>query len=207
MIAAIKNDSPLKDQFQVSMVIYILSLPDGTLYSGLSSIELANVLRGSTILEGRDVCLVNPKTMKLTEKAIDARSSTAGAITHDISIVTGDISGVASPGNVATIANAVSYDEADIAVTGSKDCSTNIGTYQDLDMLLFGMNHKQIDWVEAQQMMANGNQDDAVIIAYRALLHHSKVFKSDKLIKNEMEALSMWNRAERLGLSDQDLLV
>lgn len=54
-------------------------------------------------------------------------------------------------------------------------------------------------------MMANGtNQDDAIIIAYRALLLHPRVFKSDKLIKNEMEALSMWNRAERLGLSDQD---
>jgi hypothetical protein len=119
-IAAIEDDSPLKDQFCTGMVIDMLCLPDGTLYLGLLSIELANVLRGSAILEECNVYLVNPKTMKLTEKAIDARSSTAGAITHDIGIVTGDISGVATPGNAATtIANTVSYDAADIGVAGS----------------------------------------------------------------------------------------
>jgi hypothetical protein len=141
VIGVIKDDSPVKDQFCIGMVIDILSLPDGTHQSNLPMCsEVAQLL-----LEGRDVYLVNPKTMKLTEKAIDTRSSATGAITHDIGIVTGDVGGVASCGNAATIANTVSYDEADITFTGSKDCSTDIGTYQDLNALLFGMNQKQID--------------------------------------------------------------
>jgi hypothetical protein len=44
VIVAIEYDSPLKDQFCIGMVIDMLSLPDGTLYSGLLSIELVNVL-------------------------------------------------------------------------------------------------------------------------------------------------------------------
>jgi hypothetical protein len=81
------------------MVIDMLSLPDGTLYSGLLSIELVNVLRGSAILEGCNVYLVHSETMKLREKDIDVRSSAAGAIPHDTGLVIGDKSGVVvSPG-------------------------------------------------------------------------------------------------------------
>jgi hypothetical protein len=49
VIAALEDESPLKDQFCTGMVIDMLSLPDGTLYLGLSSIKLANVLQHNAI--------------------------------------------------------------------------------------------------------------------------------------------------------------
>lgn len=85
-IISIEDDSPLKAELRVGMAVDMLTLPDGSLYSGLSAPELANALRGSAIMQGRELYLVNPGTMKLSDKLIDPKSSSADAIIEDTGI-------------------------------------------------------------------------------------------------------------------------
>jgi hypothetical protein len=65
------------------MVVDKLTLPNGSTYTGLSATELVNVLKGSAILEDREVHLVNPDTMELSAKAVVQKSSTKGLFVED----------------------------------------------------------------------------------------------------------------------------
>ena len=67
-ISRIQDDSPLKAQFRVGMVVDRLTLPNGSSYSGLSATELVNVLKDSAILEDREVHLVIPDTAERSAK-------------------------------------------------------------------------------------------------------------------------------------------
>ena len=82
-ISRIQDNSPVKAQFRVGMVVDRLTLPNGSSYSGLSATELVNVLKGSAILEDREVHLVNPDTMDLSAKAVVQKSSAAGLFVED----------------------------------------------------------------------------------------------------------------------------
>jgi TPR repeat protein len=77
----------------------------------------------------------------------------------------------------------------------------NATTYREIAAHLYGMNWKQIDWAEAQEMTSNANQDDAIIIGFKALLLHPEVFSSNRLHKDEDASRLEWKRAEELGLS------
>jgi hypothetical protein len=82
-VSRIQDNSPVKAQFRVGMVVDKLTLPNGSTYTGLSATELVNVLKGSAILEDREVHLVNPDTMELSAKAVVQKSSTKGLFVED----------------------------------------------------------------------------------------------------------------------------
>ena len=77
-ITRIHDDSPMKGQFRVGMVVDTLTLPDGSTYCGLTAQELGVVLRGSSDLEGRTVLLKNPDTATLSDRKmieLDAKNA------------------------------------------------------------------------------------------------------------------------------------
>jgi hypothetical protein len=92
-ISRIQDNSPVKAQFRVGMVVDKLTLPNGSSYSGLSATELVNVLKGSAILDGREVHLVNPDTMELSAKAVVQKSVAAGLFVEDEESVDDSIRG------------------------------------------------------------------------------------------------------------------
>jgi hypothetical protein len=92
-ISRIQDSSPVKAQFRVGMVVDKLTLPNGSSYSGLSATELVNVLKGSAILEDREVHLVNPDTMDLSAKAVVQKSTAAGLFVEDEESVDDSIRG------------------------------------------------------------------------------------------------------------------
>lgn len=200
MITSLENDSPVKSELRIGMVVDRLFLPDGSTYSGLSVAELVNALKGSSVLEGRQVHLKNPDTMELSSKLVDPKSAGADNLIEDTGIFTAGIKGIASTlsSDGTDVTAPISYDDDDIVVIGGED----ICAYEELEKLLFGMNRGQIDWVSAQRRVTSGSHQDAVIVGFRALLLHPRTFKNEQLIKNESEALSMWESAESLGLSD-----
>ena len=82
-VSKIQDNSPVKAQFRVGMVVDKLTLPNGSSYSGLSATELVNVLKGSAILDDREVHLVNPDTMELSAKAVVQKSTATGLFVED----------------------------------------------------------------------------------------------------------------------------
>eukprot|EP00544_Gedaniella_sp_CCMP2646_P011301 CAMPEP_0202494188 /NCGR_PEP_ID=MMETSP1361-20130828/10970_1 /ASSEMBLY_ACC=CAM_ASM_000849 /TAXON_ID=210615 /ORGANISM="Staurosira complex sp., Strain CCMP2646" /LENGTH=654 /DNA_ID=CAMNT_0049124611 /DNA_START=78 /DNA_END=2042 /DNA_ORIENTATION=+ len=82
-VSRIQDNSPVKAQFRVGMVVDKLTLPNGSTYTGLSATELVNVLKGSAILEDREVHLVNPDTMELSAKAVVQKTSAKGLFVED----------------------------------------------------------------------------------------------------------------------------
>jgi hypothetical protein len=76
----------------------------------------------------------------------------------------------------------------------------NEPTYREIAALLYGMNYKQIDWVEAQKMVSNVNQEDSITVGFKSLLLHPEVFPNNRLQKNEDDSGREWERAEQLGL-------
>jgi hypothetical protein len=76
----------------------------------------------------------------------------------------------------------------------------NEPTYREIAALLYGMNYRQIDWVEAQEIVSNVNQDDAITVDFKSLLLHPEVFPNSQLRKNEDDSGREWERAEQLGL-------
>ncbi len=76
-----------------------------------------------------------------------------------------------------------------------------MSTYDTIASFLTGMNQRQIDWVAANTMVTNLREDDAIVVAFKALLLHPRIFPSVLLSKNESESKLAWKRAEELGLS------
>jgi len=79
--------------------------------------------------------------------------------------------------------------------------SKDYDTYEELEALLFGMNRRQIDLVSAQEMVTNTNQDDAVVVGFKAVLLYPATFCYGELHTDKDEALRAWKRADELGLS------
>ncbi len=77
----------------------------------------------------------------------------------------------------------------------------NAPMFQEISALLYGMNRKQIDWVKAQEMAINIDQDDAIITGFKSHLLHPEIFPSTRLHKDEDSSQREWDRAEKLGLS------
>jgi TPR repeat protein/GTPase SAR1 family protein len=77
----------------------------------------------------------------------------------------------------------------------------NAPMFQEISALLYGMNRKQIDWVKAQEMAINIDQDDAIITGFKSHLLHPEIFLSTRLHKDEDSSQREWDRAEKLGLS------
>mmetsp|Transcript_21339 Transcript_21339/g.38735 ORF Transcript_21339/g.38735 Transcript_21339/m.38735 type:complete len:266 (-) Transcript_21339:232-1029(-) len=69
--------------------------------------------------------------------------------------------------------------------------------------LMFGMNIEKINWNEAQKKIQDEDQDDPVVLGFKALLLHPSVFPSTILHKNEAECRTVWSQAEELGLTEQ----
>jgi hypothetical protein len=61
----------------------------------------------------------------------------------------------------------------------------NAPMFQEIFALLYGMNWKQIDWVKAQEMAINIDQDDAIITGFISHLLHPEIFPSTRLHKDE----------------------
>jgi hypothetical protein len=77
----------------------------------------------------------------------------------------------------------------------------NTPTYRQITALLYGMNSNHIDWKAAQQMATNENQEDAIVVGFKALLLHPELFSSSRLRKDEGDSRREWERAAILGLS------
>jgi hypothetical protein len=77
----------------------------------------------------------------------------------------------------------------------------NVPVYREIASLLYGMNWKQIDWVAAQEMVSNANQDDAIVVGFKSFLLHPEVFVSSRLQKDNNESQREWERVESLGLA------
>lgn len=71
-----------------------------------------------------------------------------------------------------------------------------MSTYDTIASFLSGMNQRQIDWVAAHTMVTNLGEDDAIVVAFKALLLHPRMFPSFLLRKNESESKLAWKRAE-----------
>lgn len=76
----------------------------------------------------------------------------------------------------------------------------NESLYENIAAYLYGMNKKQIAWAAIQQTLMNDYQDDAIVVAFKALLLYPGFRKEKNLLKNESEALFEWKRAGELGL-------
>jgi len=72
---------------------------------------------------------------------------------------------------------------------------------QELEARIYGMNRHQINCKVAQRLVTNANQNDAVTIAFKAVLLHPKLLQDSALRKSKDEALSAWEKAKELGLS------
>jgi TPR repeat protein len=83
----------------------------------------------------------------------------------------------------------------------SKNNGTGPVVYDELAALFFGMNHRRVDWVAAQDLVNDTTHEDAVMTGFKALLLHPKAIQSSKLRKNEAESIRFWRRTEELGLS------
>jgi ankyrin repeat protein/TPR repeat protein len=78
----------------------------------------------------------------------------------------------------------------------------NAPAYEEIAALLYGMNFKQIDWTKAQERATEEtNQNDAIIIGFKALLLHPGVFSSSRVHKDEDSSRREWEQAETLGLT------
>jgi hypothetical protein len=79
----------------------------------------------------------------------------------------------------------------------------NAPVYQEIAALLYGMNYKQIDWTKAQKMASEKtNKNDAIIIGFKALLLHCKVFLSSQLLNTDDDSSGHeWEQLETLGLT------
>jgi ankyrin repeat protein len=73
--------------------------------------------------------------------------------------------------------------------------------YREISALLYGMNHKQIDWIKAQEVAMNASQDDPIIIGFKALLLHPEVFPDSRLHKDKGGYQREWEQAKTLGLT------
>jgi len=93
--------------------------------------------------------------------------------------------------------------EALFAEPSSGNDTNNLTTsiYEEVAGLLYGLNQSQIDYEAAQQLTMNGNQEDAVVVGFKALLLHPESFDTGKLNTDEDESLCIWTIAEDLGLS------
>ncbi len=69
--------------------------------------------------------------------------------------------------------------------------------------LLFGMNIEKINWNEAQIEIEAEDQDDPVILGFKALLLHPSIFPSTLLQKNEVGFHAVWSRAEKVELTEE----
>jgi len=69
--------------------------------------------------------------------------------------------------------------------------------------LMFGMNIEKINWKMAQREIEAEDQDDPVILGFKALLLHPSVFPSTLLQKNEVEFHTVWSEAEKVGLTEE----
>jgi TPR repeat protein len=77
----------------------------------------------------------------------------------------------------------------------------NAPLYREITAFLYGMNLKQIDWVKAQEMATNENQNDAIFVGFKSLLLHPEIFPNSRLRKDEDCSRREWERAETLGLT------
>merc|ERR1712032_844662 len=70
-ITAMTDDSPVKDQFVIGMVVDTLEIPgaDGGRYAGLSARELVGLLSDSKHLNSRKILLKNPETAILSDRS------------------------------------------------------------------------------------------------------------------------------------------
>jgi hypothetical protein len=68
---------------------------------------------------------------------------------------------------------------------------------------MFGMNIEKINWKMAQREIEAEDQDDPVILGFKALLLHPSVFPSTLLQKNEVEFHTVWSEAEKVGLTEE----
>jgi TPR repeat protein len=76
--------------------------------------------------------------------------------------------------------------------------------YEDIAALLYGMNRKKIDWMAAQRIVNNANQEDPIVVGFKALLLHPSVFENRRLAKNEDESLRLWREQEDSLVSESD---
>ena len=91
----------------------------------------------------------------------------------------------------------VKYDDSDF-----KRQYDTLWLYAEIASLLYGMNHKKIDWMAAQQMVNDyADQKDPIVLGFKSLLLHPDVFENRKLEKNEAEALRLWQENEDLLVS------
>eukprot|EP00544_Gedaniella_sp_CCMP2646_P012612 CAMPEP_0202484164 /NCGR_PEP_ID=MMETSP1361-20130828/3294_1 /ASSEMBLY_ACC=CAM_ASM_000849 /TAXON_ID=210615 /ORGANISM="Staurosira complex sp., Strain CCMP2646" /LENGTH=99 /DNA_ID=CAMNT_0049112713 /DNA_START=42 /DNA_END=338 /DNA_ORIENTATION=+ len=74
---------------------------------------------------------------------------------------------------------------------------------QNIVALLFGMNIEKINWNEAQKKIQDEDQDDPVVLGFKALLLHPSVFPSTPLHKNEVGFHTVWSRAEKVELTKE----
>jgi hypothetical protein len=93
----------------------------------------------------------------------------------------------------------VRYDDSDFKL--QYQALWNEPTYREIAALLYGMNYKQIDWVEAQEKVSNVNQEDSITVGFKSLLLHPEVFPNSRLQKNKDDSGREWERAVQLGLS------
>jgi hypothetical protein len=79
----------------------------------------------------------------------------------------------------------VKYDDSDFKIQYD-----TLWLYAEIASLLYGMNHKKIDWMAAQQMVNDyAEKKDPIVLGFKSLLLHPHVFENRKLEKNEVEAL------------------
>lgn len=68
-VSALAAESPMRGSFRVDMIVDSLTLPDGTVYSGLSAGDFSLSLTNSIETEGRIVCLKNPSSKNLAKSS------------------------------------------------------------------------------------------------------------------------------------------
>jgi TPR repeat protein len=65
------------------------------------------------------------------------------------------------------------------------------------------MNIEKINWNEALKKIQDEDQDDPVILGFKALLLHPSIFPSTLLQKNEVGFHAVWSRAEKVELTEE----
>jgi TPR repeat protein len=77
----------------------------------------------------------------------------------------------------------------------------NIPVYNNIGASLYGMHQQYIDWDKARQMVANADQHDPIVIAFKSMLLHPTIFPSNRLQKDQDDSRREWDRAEHRGLT------
>lgn len=87
----------------------------------------------------------------------------------------------------------VPYDDTDFLK------NHNDSSYQKLEALLYGMNRRQIDLIDALALTEQ-HPEDVIMISYNVLLLHPDTFRHPKLDKRKEDALQALARAKKRGL-------